>query len=108
MLTRRRFFASGAAVPLLAGSAAEAAPASTPAWISDRESLSLNGLWLFRLDPDGKGEPGGWALPDAPAAGWREVRVPHTWQGEPENTEYRGPASGRRTHEPLNQSAHAR
>jgi beta-glucuronidase len=93
MLTRRRFFASGAAVPLLAGSASEAAPASTD------EGRSLNGLWLFRLDADGKGEAGGWPLPDAPAAGWRGVRVPHTWQVEPENTEYRGFAWYRRTFE---------
>ena len=88
MLTRRRFFATGAAVPLLAGSASEAAPASASARYSGDDSVSLNGLWLFRLDPDGKGEAGGWSLPDAQAAGWREVRVPHTWQVEPENTEY--------------------
>jgi beta-glucuronidase len=99
MLTRRRFFATGAGAPLLAGSAAEAGPATTAARYCDDESLSLNGLWLFRLDADGKGEAGGWALPDAPAAGWREVRVPHTWQVEPENTEYRGFAWYRRTFE---------
>ena len=80
MLTRRRFFGASAAVPLLAGSASEAAPESAAARYSGDESLSLNGVWLFRLDADGKGEAGGWALPDAPAAGWREVRVPHTWQ----------------------------
>src|ERR1035437_5816522 len=99
MLTRRRFFATGAAVPLLAGSASEAAPATAAARYSGDEGFSLNGLWLFRLDADGKGEPGGWALPDAPAAGWREVRVPHTWQVEPENTEYRGFAWYRRSFE---------
>src|ERR1017187_9798062 len=99
MLTRRRFFTTGAAVPLLGGSASEAAPASTAARYSDDESLSLNGLWLFRLDPDGKGEQSGWALPDIPGAGWREVRVPHTWQVEPENGEYRGLAWYRRTFE---------
>src|ERR1035438_8027420 len=91
MLTRRRFFAAGAAVPVLAGSASEAAP--TVARSSDDECVSLNGLWLFRLDPDGKGEP------DAPAAGWREVCVPHTWQVEPENADYRGLAWYRRTFE---------
>jgi beta-glucuronidase len=96
--TRRRFFAAGAAVPLLAGSAAEAAPASTARYSGD-DNLSLNGLWLFRLDPDGKGEPGGWSLADAPAAGWREVRVPHTWQVEPENVGYRGLAWYRRSFE---------
>src|ERR1039457_7289411 len=97
MLTRRRFFAAGAAVPVLAGSASEAAP--TVARSSDDECVSLNGLWLFRLDPDGKGEPGGWALPVASTAGWREVCVPHTWQVEPENADYRGLAWYRRPFE---------
>ncbi|MFY9726178.1 MAG: glycoside hydrolase family 2 TIM barrel-domain containing protein [Bryobacteraceae bacterium] len=96
MLTRRRFFTTGAAVPFLAGSAPEAAPASGMEPDSGDKSSSLNGLWLFRLDPDGKGEQKGWPLPEGPAAGWREVRVPHTWQVEPENTEYRGLAWYRR------------
>jgi len=97
MLTRRRFFASGAAVPLLAGPASEAAPPLTIAWRADEESCSLNGAWLFRLDPDGQGEANGWAQADAASMDWREVRVPHTWQVEPENTEYRGLAWYRRT-----------
>jgi beta-glucuronidase len=88
--TRRRFFAAGAAVPLLAGAPAEAAAASA-ARDSGEENISLNGRWLFRLDPDGKGGP------DAPDAGWREVRVPHTWQVEQENTGYRGVAWYRRS-----------
>jgi len=99
MLTRRRFFTTGAAVPLLAGSPSEAAPVSSVAPGPNGESTSLDGLWLFRLDPDGKGEQGGWPLPEGPAAGWREVRVPHTWQVEPENTEYRGLAWYKRTFE---------
>ena len=99
MLTRRRFFASGAAVPLLAGPASEAAPPLTIAWRADEESCSLNGAWLFRLDPDGQGEANGWAQADAASMDWREVRVPHTWQVEPENTEYRGLAWYRRTFE---------
>lgn len=97
MLTRRRFFTTGAAAPLLTGFASEAASAPAAAPESADENTSLNGLWLFRLDPDGKGEQMGWTLPEAPAAGWREVRVPHTWQVEPENTEYRGLAWYRRT-----------
>jgi len=97
MLTRRRFFATGAAIPLVAGSASDAEPAPAAAGYSEDDSLSLNGLWRFRFDPDGRGESDGWAHPDAPAGGWREVRVPHTWQVEPENTEYRGLAWYRRT-----------
>jgi len=92
MLTRRRFFASGAAVPLLAASAPDAAPPSA----DGDGAVSLDGLWLFRFDPDGHGEGGGWAAPDASFDGWREVRVPHTWQIEPENTGYRGVAWYRR------------
>src|ERR1017187_984059 len=94
LTTRRRFFAAGAASPFLASSAAAS---TVPP--SGGENISLNGLWLFRLDPDGKGEAGGWALPDAPAAGWREVSVPHTWQVEPENAGYRGVAWYRRSFE---------
>jgi len=98
MLTRRRFFTTGAGASLLAGCAAEAAPADTADEHFGDENVSLNGAWLFRLDPDEKGEQGGWSAGDDPA-GWREVRVPHTWQVEPENTEYRGVAWYRRTFE---------
>jgi beta-glucuronidase len=79
MFTRRRFLTTGAvaaplaAVPLLA--------AAEPAVAPLQECVSLDGIWSFRLDAD---------------AGWREVRVPHTWQVEPENTEYRGIAWYRR------------
>ena len=98
LTSRRRFFTAGAALPLLAAPAAEAAPPSTAPYSGNGE-ISLNGSWLFRLDPDKKGEPERWALPDAPAAGWREVRVPHTWQVEPENVAHRGLAWYRRTFE---------
>jgi beta-glucuronidase len=81
--TRRGFFAAGAAVPLLARSA-EAAPVPGEG-NSGGENTSLNGRWLFRLDSD------------SPSAGWREVRVPHTWQVEPENVGYRGVAWYRRS-----------
>jgi beta-glucuronidase len=86
--TRRRFFAASAAVPLLAGSAAEAAPAPDARNPAD-ENISLDGLWQFRLDTD------------TPPAGWREVRVPHTWQVEPESVAYRGPAWYRRNFDAL-------
>ena len=48
------------------------------------ENISLNGLWLFRFDSD------------SPSA-WREVRVPHTWQVEPDHVAYRGLAWYRRS-----------
>ena len=83
MFSRRRLFTQSlkgvaaaapfAAVPLRAA-------AETP-FAAAQNCVSLDGLWSFRLDSD---------------ALWREVRVPHTWQIEPENTEYRGVAWYRR------------
>ena len=86
LTTRRRWFAAGAAIPLLAASAADAErPAGERN--SAAGSISLNGLWQFRLDSD------------SAATGWREVRVPHTWQVEPDHTGYRGVAWYRRSFE---------
>ena len=84
LTTRRRFFAASAAVPLLAGSSAEAAPAPDARNPGD-ESISLNGPWQFRLDSD------------SPSAGWREVHVPHTWQVMDGLENYYGVAHYRRT-----------
>jgi hypothetical protein len=82
LTTRRRFFAA-TAVPLLTGSSAEEAPVPEEGCSGD--DASVNGLWQFRLDTD------------TPAAGWRQVRVPHTWQMEPEHFAYRGLARYRRS-----------
>jgi beta-galactosidase len=80
MFTRRRFLSTGAAVaPLAAVPPLAAAEASLR---TGQECVSLNGPWSFRFDTDAR---------------WREVHVPHTWQIEPENTEYRGVAWYRRT-----------
>ncbi len=97
MLTRRGFLSAGATGPLLAGSRVEAASGSGGPGRPADPCTSLNGRWLFRLDPDAEGQSHGWPRPEAPRAGWREVRVPHTWQVEAENTEYRGLAWYRRT-----------
>lgn len=92
MSTRRDFFSLGAAFLAPAN-----AQADTPAALIEGD-VSLNGSWLFRLDPEAKGESSGWMAPElAPAADWREVRVPHTWQVEAANAEYYGPAWYRRT-----------
>ncbi len=80
MLTRRRLLTAGAIASLAAGPVSAAdAPAGQLC-----QDHSLDGVWLFRFDSD-----------DA-TSGWREVRVPHTWQIEPANTEYRGVAWYRR------------
>lgn len=60
------------------------------------EFTSLDGLWQFKIDPRGVGESEHWYSHQSPN-GWREVRVPHTWQIEPDLTEYMGAAWYRRT-----------
>jgi beta-glucuronidase len=60
------------------------------------QRVTLNGDWLFRLDPARAGEPDGWFRSEHATTDWRTVAVPHTWQIEPENTEYRGIAWYRR------------
>ena len=76
MPSRRRFLALGAALPSIPLAAAPADCPPVPA-----VSFSLNGDWDFRLDAEKT---------------WRTVSVPHTWQVEPANTEYRGVAWYRR------------
>ena len=86
VVTRRQLFSAGAAVSLAAGAISAADSPQT----TSSDERSLDGSWLFRLDADANGESGGWAASTHPVAGWREVQVPHTWQVEPENTDYRG------------------
>jgi beta-galactosidase len=90
MFTRRRFLSTGAAAPL---AALPPLSAAEPAVAAGQQSVSLDGLWSFRLDTDSR---------------WREVRVPHTWQIESDNTEYRGVAWYRRSfHAPQSWSERA-
>jgi beta-galactosidase/beta-glucuronidase len=89
VLTRRHMISAGMAALLASLSETEAdALADVPP--SKQEQVSLNGLWLFRPDPDQNGESSGWATPDASPSGWRQVRVPHTWQTEPKLADFRG------------------
>jgi beta-glucuronidase len=82
MSTRRSFLSSVAA----SGTLAAAAPVhgtDTPVPAA-QHCVSLNGPWLFQTGAEAKGD-------------WREVEVPHTWQIEPQSTEYRGIAWYRRS-----------
>jgi beta-galactosidase len=91
--TRRTFLTLGAAAPL----ASLGATASMPAVLPEPDAyISMNGAWQFRLDPAKTGEAQGWHQPATPGGGWSTVTVPHTWQVEPENTEYMGMAWYRR------------
>ena len=79
MPSRRRFFTAGVSasltqLPLLTATTVDSSPTG------HGQSASLNGEWLFRSGPDGR----------ADGEGWRNVLVPHTWQIEPETTDYMG------------------
>ncbi len=93
---RRQFLKLGAAASAgaLAVNGAPPRPSPLPEPAGD---VPLDGIWKFRLDPQAQGESEKWQASDASAEGWRDVEVPHTWQIEPENTEYRAVAWYRRT-----------
>ena len=98
MPSRRRFLATvTAAVPFSSNPPASAAAPARATEKVRTEQISLNGLWSFRLDRRSAGLTENWQHPDAPADGWRPVTVPHTWQIEPENTDYMGAGWYRRS-----------
>jgi beta-glucuronidase len=89
----RRLGAAGAVLPLagLRPAAADVATGET-CRIAARptgDRVSLEGTWLFRLDPQDDGETSGWAAGGA-AGDWRVVSVPHTWNVEAETVDYEG------------------
>ncbi|NTV81705.1 MAG: hypothetical protein HGA24_09830, partial [Candidatus Aminicenantes bacterium] len=58
--------------------------------------VPLDGMWLFRTDPDKRGEASGWHAPAAARDGWEEVVVPSTWQVAERTADYLGQAWYRR------------
>ena len=54
-----------------------AALLALPAFASATEKLNLDGIWLFRIDPQSQGESQGWSK--SVPVGTEPVRVPHTW-----------------------------
>jgi len=97
IVSRRRVLAIGAALPLSATTAIQAAQAETAMSALLSEAISLNGLWDFCLDPQNEGLTAKWYQEEAPASLRRQVTVPHTWQIEPENTDYMGAGWYRRS-----------
>ncbi len=90
MSSRRAFLKTGAVLPAVSLYAAD------PAESCQADSISLNGAWDFRFDPDRTGEAQAWHKPSIESLAWRTVRVPHTWQVETGSTEYMGAAWYRR------------
>lgn len=97
MSSRRNFITSSAGA--VAGTLVRptASTAATERPFCETEVISLCGEWLFRLDPDKKGEMESWHGASVPNEGWRTVVVPHTWQIESEFPGYRGVAWYRRS-----------
>jgi beta-galactosidase len=95
MSSRRHFFSQASRVAAGAVTVANLQAAPLRSAPTPTEEQSLSGAWLFRTDPEGRGEQNGWQRTGS-GDGWRNVEVPHTWQIEPELTEYRGYAWYRR------------
>ncbi|MBE0642506.1 MAG: alpha-glucosidase C-terminal domain-containing protein [Bacteroidetes bacterium] len=55
----------------------------------DRYSLSLNGTWQFRIDPDNVGEKGHWYLGSG-SEGWDTLAVPGSWDQQQRLAGYDG------------------
>ncbi len=47
--------------------------------LSSHKIQSLNGVWLFRYDPERRGDEAGYFRPDFPRNDWQKVRIPAFW-----------------------------
>ena len=83
-------FDSGKSEPVGASATAQ------PICASSDIRVSLDGSWQFQLDPESTGESRNLPVDFASAAGWKEVRVPHTWQINESSSNYFGAAWYRR------------
>ena len=78
--------------------ASESLPAQSPLRSAvPTQEVSLNEMWMFRLDPNDQGEAAHWYENQKGSSDWRQVQVPHTWQIFPPSAGYTGVAWYRRT-----------
>jgi len=92
-VTRRTFIGAGLQSAAAGAVLASASCAKEPEFEGSRaatEVIPLDGVWLFRVDPDRKGEAAGWHKAGPASDGWSEVKVPHTWQVMPKHADYLG------------------
>jgi beta-galactosidase len=96
MYSRRKFLTSAGtlaggalSVTSLSGEENEHSPSTG--------TVNLCGRWSFRTDPAAAGVEQRWFNADYSEDGWQSIEVPHTWQVDSENTDYRGIAWYRRT-----------
>jgi len=100
MVSRRDFLGKTAVVTaaLATTASSRAASASKISTPDPRETqiISLCGPWKFRLDAQNTGTRDSWFATDHDSLGWVEINVPHTWQIDPAQADYRGIAWYRR------------
>ncbi len=103
--TRRGFIkgtaraAGAAALGMSCGPASVTSGRPGTVGAGDPAALPLDGTWLFRTDPEERGEASGWQAPETPREGWDEVPVPSTWQVAGKTADYLGAAWYRREFE---------
>jgi beta-galactosidase len=101
--SRRSFLTSASALAAAAAletGASESLAPGEPAKTSPPNSearISLDGSWQFQLDPESSGEIRNFPRDSGSASGWKNVRVPHTWQIDESSAGYFGAAWYRRT-----------
>ena len=96
--TRRNFLAGAAAAAAgsaIASPSCGGTPHARAVETSDVGArtleVPLDGAWLFRTDPDGRGEAAGWHGADiVDTSGWESVTVPSTWQVAGKTADYLG------------------
>jgi hypothetical protein len=97
MPSRRRFLSRHLPAASLAFTSSPAANKPSPLVFRQTSSVSLNGDWIFRTDPEDQGEKQSWWAHDQSPVQAKTVQVPHTWQTEAALADYRGVAWYRRT-----------
>ena len=103
MPSRRQFLVESAvATAALASTRMTAQPSeAAETWHLRTGIFSLCGQWKFQVDPGDNGTKELWSAADYSAERWQDVNVPHTWQIDPEHSDYRGIAWYRRAFDAL-------
>jgi beta-galactosidase len=96
----------GASLPSAAAVGQLTVPSLALADEARTRSVSLNGLWQFRLDPGNVGQTNAWYKSNQVSDGWQNVTVPHTWQVSQDSADYFGTAWYRRQLEVPNHWTH--
>lgn len=97
MISRRKFLQNSGGAGLLGlvpatGMAENLFPDSHSKHSDNQLIIPINGKWNFCLDPKNRGLKEQWFIEDDKSIEWEQVEVPHTWQIEPQHSDYFGVA----------------